>query len=77
MLPTGEQKSSHITKGFEGLRGHFCTKPSVSPDPCMHAVRRQKIQVFGGLGATVMPGLRSMQQLRLVTSLMQNVTTAP
>lgn len=33
--------------------------------------------MFWGLGAKLMPGLRRVQQLRVVTPLMQNVTTAP
>lgn len=34
------------------------------------------MQVFWGLGANAMPGLHCTQQLRVVTSLMQNVTVA-
>lgn len=75
MLSTGEEKSSHITKGCEGFTRTiffvcFCMKPSVSPSLC----------VCGGggvLGVSLMLGLQSMLQLRVVTSLMQNVTMAP
>lgn len=67
MLLTGEQKSSHAAKGQQG---HFCTKPAVPPIPACH--HRQAWP-----GAHLMPGLCYELQLRVVTSLMQNVTTAP
>lgn len=64
MLPTGEQKSNHTA---EGLRGHFCMKPSVPLIPECH--HRQETHVSWGLGANLMPGLRHAQQWRVVTLL--------
>lgn len=71
MLLTGEQKNNHTA---EGLRGPFCMKPSVPLTPECH--HRQEMHMFWGLKANLMPSLHHVQQLRVVTLLMQNVTTA-
>lgn len=77
ILLTGKQKHNHTTKGIEGsLRTFF--HEAITFLQFLHAIiSHQKMQGFWELGANTMPGLCSEQQLRVVTSVMQNVTMVP
>lgn len=76
LLLTGEQKRSHITKDIEGSLRTFLHEAITFPES-LCAIVAKKCKMFWDHGANRMPGLYSVWQLRVVTCLIQNVTTTP